>query len=38
MFRPNPTSVTVWIAVVAVIAGLSYKKRKGDIPDAWERK
>ena len=24
MFRPNRTSVTVWIAVVVVIAGLSY--------------
>ena len=34
MFRPSRTSVTVWIAVVAVIAGLSYVLTGAAIPPA----
>ena len=34
MFRPSRLSVTVWIAVVAVIAGLSYVLTVTEIPSA----
>jgi hypothetical protein len=34
MFRPNRTSVTVWIVVVAVIAGLSYVLTGAAVPHA----
>src|SRR6516165_6495586 len=34
MFRLNRTSVTAWIAVVTVIAGLSYMLTRAEVPPA----